>query len=152
MKQAQQFLALTDFDVQGAVASFYQSQEDSDNDEDLDEANEDEPAPLLSRGTGPSVGGGRRLGEEGDPLSGASASSIPVASGSRPPQPKKKFASLRDLQSDGHAGHGHDDDDADSDKEQEFYAGGDKSGLAVQDPSSGSHRDQIQRLMNTARQ
>lgn len=57
--------------------------------------------------------------------------------------PKKKFATLGDLKGGGgasHAGHGHDDDDDDDDYEpeedenQNLYAGGEKSGLAVENP------------------
>jgi UBX domain-containing protein 1 len=54
----------------------------------------------------------------------------------------KKFATLGDLsQGDGH-GHSHDDDDDDDeddddypdDTQQDFFTGGEKSGLAVQNP------------------
>ena len=57
--------------------------------------------------------------------------------------PKKKFATLGDLRGGpgpSHAGHGHDDDDDDDDFEpsdddnQNLYAGGEKSGLAVENP------------------
>ena len=52
--------------------------------------------------------------------------------------PKKKFATLGDLSGGsaggGHAGHGHDDDSDDSDENQDLYAGGEKSGLAVENP------------------
>ena len=57
--------------------------------------------------------------------------------------PKKKFATLGDLRGSAgpsHAGHGHDDDDDDDDFEpsdednQNLYAGGEKSGLAVENP------------------
>lgn len=56
--------------------------------------------------------------------------------------PKKKFATLGDLRGAGpsHAGHGHDDDDDDDDytpsddENQNLYAGGEKSGLAVENP------------------
>ena len=64
-----------------------------------------------------------------------------------PPPPaqaaKKKFATLGDLRGGtgpSHAGHGHDDDDDDEDSEandddnQNLYAGGEKSGLAVENP------------------
>ena len=33
-----------------------------------------------------------------------------------------------------HAGHGHGDGDSDDDEDQDFFAGGEKSGLAVQNP------------------
>lgn len=59
------------------------------------------------------------------------------------------FKSFGDLAADNSSdGHGHGDDD-DSDKEQEYFAGGDKSGLAVQDP--GHSRDHIKRILETAR-
>lgn len=57
--------------------------------------------------------------------------------------PKKKFATLGDLRGSAgpsHAGHGHDDDDDDEDyvpsddENQNLYAGGEKSGLAVENP------------------
>lgn len=51
--------------------------------------------------------------------------------------PKKKFATLGDLRGGGgpgHEGHGHDDDDDDEDENQDLYAGGEKSGLAVENP------------------
>lgn len=64
--------------------------------------------------------------------------------------PKKKFATLGDLSGGGgpsHAGHGHghgDDDDDDDDDDFEpsdednpdLYAGGEKSGLAVENPNA----------------
>ena len=67
---------------------------------------------------------------------------MPPASGQAP---KKKFATLGDLRGSAgpsHAGHGHghDDDDKDEDYEpsedenQNLYAGGEKSGLAVENP------------------
>lgn len=53
--------------------------------------------------------------------------------------PKKKFATLGDLSGGGsgaHAGpaHGDDSDDSDYDPKQNLFAGGEKSGLAVQNP------------------
>jgi UBX domain-containing protein 1 len=63
-------------------------------------------------------------------------SSTGITSGSRSSQPaRKKFATLGDLGGGGaHAGHGHEDDDSDDDEDQDFFAGGEKSGLAVQNP------------------
>ena len=58
-------------------------------------------------------------------------------SGAQQP-PKKKFATLGDLgggSAGGHAGHGHDNgDDDDDDENHDLFAGGEKSGLAVQNP------------------
>ncbi|KAI9726042.1 MAG: hypothetical protein M1828_002050 [Chrysothrix sp. TS-e1954] len=86
----------------------------------------------------------------GQPSQGASNATnqqtASSASKKKPTPQKKKFGTLSDLQSNAES---HDDD---SDKEQEFYAGGDKSGLAVQDPSQqGGGRDSVQRLIDTAR-
>ena len=60
---------------------------------------------------------------------------------------------LRDLQGGAHAGHGHDDEDED-DEHQDMFAGGEKSGLAVQNPNSNPRgtRDEIQDMLNRARQ
>ena len=59
--------------------------------------------------------------------------------------PKKKFATLGDLsggRGPAHAGHGHSDDDDDDDDFEpsdddnpDLYTGGEKSGLAVENPS-----------------
>jgi len=73
--------------------------------------------------------------------------SIPtVGSSSAPPKKKGGFATLGSLnQSSGsHAGHdhAHDDDESDDDdfepdeQPRDLFAGGEKSGLAVQDPAS----------------
>ena len=54
--------------------------------------------------------------------------------------PKKKFATLGDINSGSgaggsHAGHGYDGDDSDdADENPNLYAGGEKSGLAVANP------------------
>ncbi|KAL2863522.1 protein phosphatase regulator SHP1 [Aspergillus lucknowensis] len=71
--------------------------------------------------------GGRTFGStepEGNPAQ--SSSSIPQESSTSRKQPQKKFATLGDLTS------GADDDD--DDENQDFFAGGEKSGLAVQNP------------------
>lgn len=158
--KAQQYLNMTNYSVPDAVGAFYQAadqSEPSEGDADDDALDNDAPEPVR----GPAISaaapsGGRRLGEAGDPV--ASAAPPSAASASQRVQPssqqKKRLMSLRDLQADGSAGQGRGpagDGGDDSDKEQEFYAGGDKSGLAVQDPSASGHRDQIQRLMQTAR-
>lgn len=77
---------------------------------------------------------------------------IPTTSSSKSVPPKKKTGGINTLGSiapaDPHAGHGHahdDDDDDDSDDEddeepRDLFAGGEKSGLAVQDPGQGQKR------------
>ncbi len=74
---------------------------------------------------------------------------MPSSSSTHPPPPttqapKKKFATLGDLSGGGgasHAGHGHgngddddDDDEPSDDDNPDLYAGGEKSGLAVENP------------------
>lgn len=60
----------------------------------------------------------------------------PASNSSKPL--KKKFATLGDLggvAASSHTGHGHDsDDDEDDHENQDLFAGGEKSGLAVQNP------------------
>lgn len=68
---------------------------------------------------------------------------------------------LKDLQSSGGGGghgHAHDDGDRDSDEDfhddenQDFFTGGEKSGLAVQNPNAANPRDQINNILKRARQ
>ena len=106
------------------MAEYYTSQEEA-NDPDY-ESSDTEEAPPASN---PLPGGGRRLGDAPtDPQP------IPVASSSQPkskPAPQKKFATLGDIGNNG----GDDDDEEDeNNKKRNLFAGGEKSGLAVQDP------------------
>lgn len=79
---------------------------------------------------------GRRLGSDDPAEQSAGARSLGqgASAGSQPSQGKagaaKKFATLRDLSS-GAGGHDAGNDD---DEKQDFFAGGEKSGLAVQNP------------------
>lgn len=88
-----------------------------------------------SQDTG-AAGGGRRLGTESEPSAGRSlggssshSPSITPQPSSRRSAPKKKFATLNDFASGG--GESSEEDDAGN---QDFFAGGEKSGLAVQNP------------------
>jgi UBX domain-containing protein 1 len=112
------------------VTEYFTSQEEGGTHADEDEEMEEE-APY----TGP-----RTL--DGRPAPGP----IPTTSStSAPPKKKGGIATLGTIApSDPHAGHGHaHDDDEDSDDEdfepdeepRDLFAGGEKSGLAVQDPS-----------------
>lgn len=86
----------------------------------------------------PVPGGGRTLGSGPVPQVTPSASSQPpppTSSSKKKSAPQKKFATLGDLGGGSAEGHGHDSDDNDDDDEkQDFFAGGEKSGLAVQNP------------------
>lgn len=84
--------------------------------------------------------------------------SIPTvgsSSSSAPPKKKGGIATLGSISqgsSNPHAGHGHDDDDDDDDDDdpeeepRDLFAGGEKSGLAVQDPSS--NRNDPRKVVN----
>lgn len=69
----------------------------------------------------------------------------------RPPGQRPKQMTLQDLQ---RAQGGDDDDDEDDEKPRDLFAGGEKSGLAVQDPSKkqGGPMDHFKNIMNQARQ
>ncbi|KAH8805756.1 hypothetical protein F5884DRAFT_457805 [Xylogone sp. PMI_703] len=119
---AQQFLAANRWDLSSAATEFYTSQE-----ENAEEA-EEEPY------TGPRTLDGRPAPQSAMPSAASSSSS-------RNP-PRRGIATLGSYnQGDsGHGGHDDDDDD-DSDFEddprkqpRDLFAGGEKSGLAVQDP------------------
>lgn len=82
--------------------------------------------------------GGRPVGANLAPQPIPTVSDMPPVPSSSSQQPhKKKFATLGDLGAGppSHAGHGHDsDEDDEDDAKQDLFAGGEKSGLAVQNP------------------
>lgn len=124
---------LVDWDLSAAVSEFYTSQEEEDVTGDQGDTEVEPQVP--EDYTGP-----RTL--DGKP---APTSAIPtVGSSSRAARepPRRGIATLGSL-NQGEAGRGHDhDDDDDSDDEdyndgeqpRDLFAGGEKSGLAVQDP------------------
>lgn len=124
------------WDLSSAAAEYYTSLEEAtglaspsppDNDPDPDE--DEHPAVLSAAGSTP------------QPIPTTSRIPPPPSQNSREP-PRKKFATLGDLSGAGgggssHVGHGHnndDDDEEDLDPDQDFFAGGEKSGLAVHNP------------------
>ncbi|KAH8656669.1 hypothetical protein BGZ60DRAFT_458926 [Tricladium varicosporioides] len=129
---AQQYLSANRWDLSGAAAEYFTAQEEGVS--GAQEGGEDDPQETEAY-TGPRTLDGR-----------PAPSSIPtVGSSSRSAAPPKRggiatLGSLNQGQSSGH-GHAHDDDDSDdSDFEPEkqprdLFAGGEKSGLAVQDPN-----------------
>ena len=133
-----------------------QQDDTSEPDVDMagDESNTD--APSVPQG----AGGGRTLGGAYVPSPAPEASrssSQPAAARGQPAQRGVAGArTLRDLQSSGGGhGHAHDDDDDDEnpdDENQDFFAGGEKSGLAVQNPNQSNPRDQINNILKRARQ
>ena len=113
------------------MTTFYNPPEETAESQDEDNTNTDLPP---STSDVPHPGGGRRLGEgTSDPQPIPTTSS---SQSSRPPKraaAQKKFATLGDF---GNDPHGHDDpNDSDYDDDKhDLFAGGEKSGLAVQNP------------------
>lgn len=127
--QAQEYLTATGWNIDAAAAAYFQDQE-----EGSDEAGAGvEPEPEY---TGPRTLDGRP----------APQSAFPASSTSKPLK-KKGLATLGSLggSSTRHGGHQHEhDDDEDDEDDEDFderkgprdlFAGGEKSGLAVQDPA-----------------
>ncbi|RAR03662.1 SEP-domain-containing protein [Stemphylium lycopersici] len=161
---AERYLNASNGDLSLAATLFFDEaaeQQEAASDPDVDMAGNDSttnpnPSPPPASGTG----GGRTLGGAHVPSSAAPAapsSSQPPAGRGQPTQRGVAGArTLRDLQSSGGGGgHAHDDDDDDEnpdDENQDFFAGGEKSGLAVQNPNQSTPRDQINNILKRARQ
>ncbi|KAJ5689329.1 UBX domain-containing protein 1 [Penicillium macrosclerotiorum] len=120
--EAQEYLAANGWDMEAAVTEFFAEQ-----DEALQDMNTGEGQRLGAEESTGATGGGRSLGESD---AGVSSSAGPQSSSSRRAAPKKKFATLGDFAS----GSGGDSSSDDGDMDQDFFAGGEKSGLAVQNP------------------
>ncbi|CAG8956360.1 hypothetical protein HYFRA_00003742 [Hymenoscyphus fraxineus] len=132
---AQQYLVANQWDLSGAATEYYQSQEEGIQ---TAQGGRDDPQEAEAY-TGP-----RTL--DGRPAPAAIPSVAPTSRSAAPPN-RGKFATLDSLNQGGAgAGHGHGhahDDDDDSDDEdyeneqpRDLFTGGEKSGLAVQDPSN----------------
>lgn len=122
--QAQGYLAANGFDLEAAVTEFFAEQ-----DEALQDMNTGGGRRLGAEGSSGKTGAGRSLDGAAVP---ASSSATPESSSSAARAvPKKKFATLGDFASSGGGGHSSDEDDS---VDQDFFAGGEKSGLAVQNP------------------
>lgn len=128
-EQATQYLSAHNWDLDSAAAALMA---DMDEAEGNAAAAAPESASSASQAS-PGYTGPRTL--DGRPAPQAAASS----SRSKPPAKKKGLATLSSI---GGGGHDHDDDDSDDDHDDDdpsrrTYAGGEKSGLAVQDPNQG---------------
>ncbi|KAI1133947.1 SEP-domain-containing protein [Hypoxylon sp. FL0543] len=124
-EQATQYLSASNWDLAAAAQAYFA-------DEDEDDAGG--PVESSAATSSQSYTGPRTL--DGRPAPQA----IPTTSSSSKRPPKKK--GLATLSSIGGHGHDHHDDDGDDeDLHRDTYAGGEKSGLAVQDPNQrGDHR------------
>ncbi|KAI9802355.1 MAG: hypothetical protein M1833_001861 [Piccolia ochrophora] len=151
--EAEQFLVENRWDVPTAVEAWFESREGPAGQDSA------EDTPMEGAGSGEAAtasGGGRTLGGGPAPTSAipttSSISSAPKKSKAKAPT-NRKFATLGDLKKeDGHShDHGHDDDDGDEDYTpgQDFFAGGEKSGLAVQGP--GDPKRSVKDILDKAR-
>jgi UBX domain-containing protein 1 len=138
-EQATQYLSANNWELDAAAASLMADAEEAEDDANT------EAGPATSSAAPPEYTGPRTL--DGRPAPGYSTSSV---SSAKKAQPKKKgLATLSSLAS-GH-GHDHDDDDSDDDDDdpkgpRDTYAGGEKSGIAVQDPNS--NKSNAQRILD----
>ncbi|KAI9791638.1 MAG: hypothetical protein M1816_003724 [Peltula sp. TS41687] len=151
VEEAQECLSVNNWVLADAVEWYYMAEEDRDDEggsEDEDDENQPPVAPSLTAG-----GAGRTL--DGRPTPPPDRTST---SARNPPRnTNKKFATLGDLNRDqgpsNRGGHAHDDDDDDDDEQdgrpQDFFAGGEKSGLAVQNPADP--RRQVKDILKKAR-
>jgi UBX domain-containing protein 1 len=158
--QAERYLDAANGDLQVAAELFYEQSTEADQPSDTEMAGNDEPANPPSEQQ-PVPGGGRTLGGAYVPPTEASSSSSSQAQSAQPKAPQQRgvagLRTLKDLQSGGGGhGHAHNDDDSDDDdkddENQDFFAGGEKSGLAVQNPNQANPRDHINNILKRARQ
>lgn len=134
-EQATQYLSANNWDLDAAAASLMADAEEAEDDATAD------AGPSSSSAAPPGYTGPRTL--DGRPAPGGS--SAPSSSANKPPPKKRGLATLSSLGGGSH-GHDHDDDDSDDDDDdphRDTYAGGEKSGLAVQDPNSKSGAQRI---------
>ncbi|KAI6081819.1 SEP-domain-containing protein [Hypoxylon rubiginosum] len=129
IEQATQYLSASDWDLAAAAQAYFADEDEGSAARDADPQGAAEPEY-----TGPRTLDGRPA-----PQSIPTTSS---SSSSKRPQKKKGLATLSSL------GGGHGDDDHDhghdhDDSHRDTYAGGEKSGLAVQDPSGRADPQKI---------
>ncbi|KAH6638970.1 hypothetical protein C7974DRAFT_124097 [Boeremia exigua] len=162
--EAERYLDAANGDLQVAAELFYEQSAEQEQASDDDMADNNQTTnPTPNPPQQPVPGGGRTLGGAYVPPTEASSSSSsrPQSTQSSAPQQRgvAGLRTLKDLQSSGGApghGHAHDDDDSDEDfkddENQDFFAGGEKSGLAVQNPNQSNPRDHINNILKRARQ
>ncbi|KAI1407206.1 SEP-domain-containing protein [Hypoxylon sp. FL1857] len=130
-EQATQYLSASNWDLAAAAQAYFADEEEEDAGGPL----ESSAATSSQNYTGPRTLDGRPAPQ-----------SIPTTSSSSKRPPKKKgLATLSSIGGRGHDHHGDDHDDEDEDVHRDTYAGGEKSGLAVQDPSQ---RTDPRRILN----
>lgn len=137
MLQATDYLASSEWNLSAAVGSFFaDDEEDADDPAVGSSSHQTAPTPAS-----PNYAGPRTL--DGQP---APQSAFKASSSSKKPVKKTGLATLSSLS----AAHDHDEEEEDDEDDEEadrkgprdLFAGGEKSGLAVQDPARGnSNRD-----------
>ncbi|KAK3370565.1 hypothetical protein B0H63DRAFT_552616 [Podospora didyma] len=124
------YLARHDWNLVAAVQSYW-----ADAEEERGSTEARAPGPPTAD---PGYTGPRTL--DGHPVPWSSMPSSTSSRASKKPQKQKGIATLGSLGGGGH-GHDHDDDDDSEDethRPRDLFAGGEKSGLAVQDPNQRS--------------
>jgi UBX domain-containing protein 1 len=129
--QAHQYLVEHGWDLSSAASAYYTAKEEGMAPEGAGEA---EPEPY----SGPRTLDGRPA-----PISAIPTVASSSRAAARPPRRGgiATLGSLNQAPEGGHTGHNHDDDDSDDEDYQDdeqprdLFAGGEKSGLAVQDPA-----------------
>jgi UBX domain-containing protein 1 len=129
LSQATEYLSASKWDIDSAVTSYYTDMEEGDQ-PSVSGTSDAAPAPEY---TGPRT------------LDGRPAPEYATATSSSAPKKPQKRTGLATLSSLG-GGHDHDDSEEDEDYDDEderrgprdLFAGGEKSGLAVQDPAQRS--------------
>ena len=124
--QAQTALAASDWNLEQAVALYFASQDAPDNDSE----DNDDDETLHSSSLPPTQ------------------AAPPTSRPSRPPPQQSRMRTFRDLQNEAEREEGGDSDD---DPNQDFFAGGEKSGLAVQNPNNRP-QDHFRNIMQQARE
>jgi UBX domain-containing protein 1 len=108
--------------MEAAVTEFFTEQ-----DEALQGMNIGGGRQAGAEGSSGAVSGGRTLGGDHVP---SSSSAAPESTSSTKRAAPKKFATLGDVS----RGHDRSSSESDGSEDQDFFAGGEKSGLAVQNP------------------
>lgn len=143
---AQSFLQLTQNDLEEAMTTFYETEgsEPTQVQQIAQESSTAAPPSVPDNYTGPRTLSGQSA--VSDTTFGASQRQTPSSSSSRPPSGRGGISTLRDLSAAASApGRGVPDDsdeDGDDDDEMNYFAGGEKSALSVENPEARKRKNQ----------
>ncbi|KAF2113685.1 Cdc48-dependent protein degradation adaptor protein-like protein [Lophiotrema nucula] len=148
--EAEQYLTASNWDVQAACSLYFDGAPEQQDDAAM--AGDDHPQDATPDPP-PQQGGARTLGGDFVPSEPSSSSAQPSTARR---QPQRGLRTLADLQAQGGHGHAHGEggdhnSDEDDDADQDFFAGGEKSGLAVQNPNAPDPRSHIENILKRAR-